>query len=183
MMLRIVTIACAASIAAGCSSTPELHYYTLDLESSNRAEAPCTVEVDRFRVAEPLNRAQILIRAAPTRIEYYAVDEWAGSLGEMVARKLAAELGGGDPGEAEISLTGTVLECGQLDRAGGADARLDLQVIAVSPDGAALMDRRYQATRSATSATAEAVVEALSRAAEDLAVEIAEDLEVVCGGV
>ena len=70
---------------------------------------------DGLGVAKEL--AQCVLYPAPRRLDA------ALEACELVARKLEAELGptGGRP--AALVLTGTVLECGQVDVPGGADGR------------------------------------------------------------
>jgi uncharacterized lipoprotein YmbA len=180
MIRRSMLVALVVIVAAACTSTPDIHYYTLDLRASGEARTECPVTMERFRVSDPLARSQILVQAAPTRIEYYATDEWAGNLGAMVAKKLGAELGADGHAEPAFQVGGTVLECGQVDAGDATEARMALQIIARTMDGQVVLKRVYHHTESARGASAAAVVEALSRAAEAIATDLAEDLDRAC---
>jgi hypothetical protein len=120
-----------------------------------------------------------MIQVSPTRIEYYALDQWAGAVSELVARKLEAELGLTGGGPAAVVLTGTVLECGQVDVPGGAEGRLVLRARFgdpdARPDAPALLEKTYRCVEPAASRTPGAVAESLSRCAEKIAAEIAAD--------
>lgn len=107
---------------AGCASGPATRYYTLDMKSSGGAKPAVNVSVDIFRVAEALARRNILIMKKPTQIEYYAVDEWAAGLEEIVAEKLNAEFGPRQDGRKTIVLSGAIHAFGQVDTPGGVEA-------------------------------------------------------------
>ena len=42
------------------------------------------------RTTQPLVRSQIMVHASATEIEYYATEQWAGDLGELVEYVLQA---------------------------------------------------------------------------------------------
>ena len=182
--MRVATRLVIASlpVLAACASAPVIHYYTLDMAPSGRAAAAVALKVEDLRTSETLGRRQILIQTSPTRIEYYATDQWAGDVGELVGQKLAAELGPPAPGAPELAVTGTVVDCGQVDRpGGGAAARLTLDVTVRDPasPGSAppLLVRTYTCERPAEQATPDAVARALSRCVEEIAAELARDAE------
>jgi len=114
--------------AVGCTSTPAPRYYTLDMTPSTQRELPCNIMVDRLRPAESLVRSDILIHKTPTQVEYYALDRWAASLGELVAHKLNAEFGPIDEQRETIFLTGEILAFEQVDVPGGAQAHINIEV-------------------------------------------------------
>jgi hypothetical protein len=149
------------------------------MESSRRAEAKVNLSVERFRSTEALNRSQIMIHVSPTRIDYYATDHWAGSIGELVQRKLAAEFGPPIEDRKDLVVSGIVVACEQVDRPEGAEARVELEIVVRDSELARyrppLLEKSYSATRTVSAATAGAVVEELSRCVEDIAAEIAAD--------
>ncbi|NIA13375.1 MAG: hypothetical protein GWP08_04785 [Nitrospiraceae bacterium] len=165
---------------AGCVSAPGIRYYTLDMRASGQVAGAVNVRVERLREVESLARKEILIQRTPTQIEYYAVDEWAAAPGELIGQKLEAELGSVDEGAPVILTTGMILDFEQVDTANGADATVRLK-LAFHREGESRYDRPlaekvYEVTRTADSATPGAVVEALSRCLEDIAVQIAKDV-------
>jgi uncharacterized lipoprotein YmbA len=173
------SIVAAVLVLGACASAPDLDYFTLDMTPSGRAAPEVNLAVERFRVSELLARDPIVIQHSETGIDFYATDRWAAGLGELVQRKLEAELGPSQDGRQSLRVGGVVLACQQLDVVGGAEARLSLAV-EIREAGARSSDepilvRTYTATRPADAASAGAVVRALSRAAEDIAVEIAAD--------
>jgi ABC-type uncharacterized transport system auxiliary subunit len=167
-------------VLGGCASAPKIDYYTLGMEASDRAQTKVNLEVERFRATEALNRSQIMILATPTRIEYYATDHWAGSLGELVQQKLAAEFGPPVDGRKTLVVTGRVLACEQVDiPGGGAEARVRLEVLVRDSEvpryQQPLFVKTYISSRPVSSPGAGNTVEALARCLEDIAAEIAAD--------
>ena len=178
-MKTLPTFAALALLLGACVSSPDLDFYTLDMTPSGRAEPTANLEVERFTVTGMLARDPIVVQHTETGIDFYATDRWAAGLGELVERKLQAELGPARAGRRTLVVGGEVIACQQVDVPGGAEARLALAVTireaGASRRGTPLLARTYQATRPAESASAGAVVRALSRAAEDIAAEIAAD--------
>lgn len=162
-----------------CASAPKIDYYTLGMEPSGRAEPTVNLSVERFRSTEALGRSQIMVLASPTRVEYYATDQWAGSIGELVQRKLAAEFGAPVEGRKSLVVSGKVVACEQVDRAGGAEARVTLEVVVRDAElpryQPPLLERSYSSSRPVTNPSAGAVVEGLSRCVEEIAADIAAD--------
>ena len=83
--MRQVAFILAVSLLAACASTPEPHYYTLDMTPAQDPAAEHLVRVERFTAAEPLARRNILIKKTPTQIEYYVGHQWAASPAGIVA--------------------------------------------------------------------------------------------------
>jgi len=162
-----------------CASAPKIDYYTLGMEPSGRAEPTVNLSVERFRSTEALGRSQIMVLASPTRIEYYATDQWAGSIGELVQRKLAAEFGPAVEGRKTMVVSGKVVACEQVDRSGGADARVTLEVVVRDAELPRylppLLEKSYSASRQVSSMSAASVVQELSRCVEEIAEQIAAD--------
>ena len=168
-------------VATGCASAPAIHYFTLDMTPSGRVPGTVAVRVSNMQTSDALSRPGILIAASATRVEYYATQRWAGGVGELVTQKLNAELDSGSDQATPYLMTGTVLALEQVDTDDGAEARVRLAVEVREPAAREfdppLVERMYEATRKATRATPDAVVIALSRALEDVAIKIAKDLE------
>ena len=172
-----LTILC---LLCGCASAPKIDYYTLGMESSGRADPKANLTVERFRTTEALGRSQIMVLMSPTRIEYYATDHWAGSLGELVQQKMAAEFGPAVDGRETFVLSGTVLACEQVDRPNGAEARVKLDIVVRDADlpryQPPLLEKSYAASRAVAGSNPGTLVEQLSRCIEDIAAEIAADV-------
>jgi len=173
----------ALLLLVGCASTPKVNHYTLGSDSSGSAQPSVNLVVVRFSTTDALARRQILIQKSPTEIEYYAADQWAGTLGELVQRKLAAEFGPAVDGRRTLVVSGTVVGCEQIDAAGGAEARLRLEVVIRDPEvqrsRPPLLERTYTARRVAGARTAPAVVQALAGCVEDVAAQIADDASAI----
>jgi ABC-type uncharacterized transport system auxiliary subunit len=167
-------------VVCGCASAPKIDYYTLGMDSSGAAEPRVNLTVERFRSTEALGRNQIMVLMSPTRIEYYATDQWAGSLGELVQQKLAAEFGAPIEGRKTLVLSGTVLACEQVDRTNGAEARVKLEVVVRDGDvpryHPPLLEKSYASSRPVSGSNPASLVEQLSRCVEDIAAEIATDV-------
>ena len=178
-MRTTAIVAVLVLVLGACVSSPDLDFYTLDMTPSGRAEPAVNLDVERFTVTGMLARDPIVVQHSETGIDFYATDRWAAGLGELVERKLQAELSGSREGRRTLVVGGEVIACQQVDVPGGAEARLALAVTireAGAPRrGQPLLAKTYSSTRPAETASAGAVVRALSRAAEDIAAAIASD--------
>lgn len=180
-MTRAVLTLTALALTAGCATrAPETRFYTLDMRPTGGAVSERPIRVDRLLTAEPLAKRNILIQKSPTEVEYYALDEWAAGVAELVGKKLEAEFGEGDAAIAPLLLYGTVLDFEQVDRAGGADAHARID-IAVRTERASrydppLFERVYVAEVPMDRAGPKAAAEALSRAVEQIAALLVADL-------
>ena len=97
----------------------------------------------------------------------------------MVEQKLAVEFGPAGDGRRTLMVSGTVVAFEQVDSPSGPQAFVRLE-IAIRDGGAKryeapLLEKTYEATRAADSNSVDAVVQALSRAIEAIAAEIADD--------
>lgn len=174
---------------AGCSTTPLPKYFTLDMTPSGSAEAPRVAVVERLREAESLARRELLIQRSPTQIEYYTLDQWAAALGELVSQKLEAELCAGTSSRehADLAVSGMIVNFGQVDSSGGAEAvaRLNMEV---RPEGQsrydeALLRKTYEVRMPCGEKSPGAVVQALSKCLEKIAADIAADIGKIPAGV
>jgi uncharacterized lipoprotein YmbA len=166
-------------VLCACASAPKIDYYTLGMESSGQTQPAVNLVVERLQTTEALARSQIMISASATRVEYYANDQWAGSVGETVQQKLAAEFGPPVEGRRTLTVSGMVLACEQADVAGGAEARMKLGIVIRDPAKpryeAPLLEKTYEASRSLSEPSSAAVVKGLSQCTEQIAAEIATD--------
>jgi uncharacterized lipoprotein YmbA len=172
-------LSAALCLIMGCASTPKITYYTFAMEPSGAVNPVVNLDVDLVRTSDALNRSQIMVLSSPTRVEYYATDQWVGGLGELVKQKLEVEFGDHETDRRTVVLSVKVLNCEQVDTPGGAKARMRLFVAFRDPEAKRyrepLLERVYESSRSAERASAAAVVEALTLCAEDLARSIADD--------
>jgi uncharacterized lipoprotein YmbA len=173
----IIPVLC---ICCGCASAPKINYYSLGMDSSGEVNTEVNLKVERLRTTEALGRSQIMIRASATRIEYYAVDQWAGSVGELIQQKLAAEFGPPVEGRRTLVVSGLVAACEQVDGPGGSVARVKLE-IAVRDAAEAryqppLLEKTYEASRGVAAPSADTVAGALSICVQQIAAEIAADV-------
>jgi uncharacterized lipoprotein YmbA len=162
----------AVMLVAGCASTPQYRYYTIDMQPGAKIESAVQLVAVRLDVNQALQRPEILIRTSPTQVEYYALDRWASDLQEQVTEKLRTEFGTSVSGAKRLNLVGTLMSFEQVDAPTGAEVQVKLEVIVDS----LTFQKIYQRREPAAAATAPAVVEALSRATEAIASELAADL-------
>jgi uncharacterized protein len=111
-----------AALLAGCGSTPPSRYYTLDVPTS--AASPAAAPVAALRVGpvvvpDTIDRAPLVLRRGPNRVEILESDLWAQPLKQEIARVLAAHLGARWP-QALVRQDGPVP---------AGDARLLLEVL------------------------------------------------------
>jgi len=164
-----------APLLAACASVPDYRYYTLDMTPHAGVDVPLYVEQVRISVNEAIGKPEILIRTSPTRIEYYALDRWAGGLEEQVAEKLKAEFDTASGDSLPVSLFGRVMAFEQVDTPSGAEGRVKLEMTASAAGGE--FTKTYAHSVPAGASSADSVVEALSRAMEGIAKELAADIQ------
>ena len=178
-MSRSIPIVVFVALLASCASAPELATYTIDMTRSGRVDAAVDLDVRGFVVTERLATSRILIQASPTRVESYATDRWASGIGERVELKLVSELESATGAASGLAVSGRVIAFEQVDGAGAPQARVRIEVeirdAGSNRSEAPLSATTYEATRAAGTDSVEAVVGALSRALEDIAVRIAAD--------
>lgn len=162
-----------------CASGPKLNYYTLDMTASDATDGTVNLVVDRFTVSEKLDRHQIVIQQSPTRVSYYATDRWASSVGEMVEHKLTAEFGPASADRKSLIVEGNIVAFEQVDTTAGLVARVGLEITIRDGDSkryeTPLLKKSYEAEKSVPDNSVDAMVQALSRAVEEIAAQIAED--------
>ncbi len=186
-MRKIVGLYVAMVVLTGCASVPESSLYTLDMVSAREAAGHFEYVDVRLRPSNAVGRPEIVIKSSPTRLEYYALHKWAGDLGALVNEKIQSELGQNPDSPYQAALSGTILAFEQVDTPQGADVhiKLDVELEAgrILKPGRATARRLYEIRITAAEATAEAVVEALSRGLETIAGEMEQDLIVLTNRV
>lgn len=187
------TLALAAlTLLVGCASPPNKNYYTLDMTPRSTPETiPVSVTIDRLRPAQALRRAQIMIKRSPTEVEYYAEHEWAADLEEIIMQKLSAELPPKTPGTPVILVSGDILAFEQIDGPDGyrphVKLALEFRLGSMRRYDDPLLEVTYQndfqaesptaPVNAGVSATAKAIVEALSGRIAAMAPAIAADAQ------
>jgi len=182
-MVKFGAAAMACCTVVGCASAPQYRYYTIDMQPRAQVDSPVRLSDVTIRVNEAIAKPEILIRTSPTRIEYYALDRWASGLEEQISEKLKTEFAEVPIDRPSIAIEGTLMAFEQADTPAGAEVRVKLEVHALNPirelrniDPRGPFSKLYEHSEPAGSASAEAAVEALSRATEAIAVELGKDL-------
>jgi uncharacterized lipoprotein YmbA len=96
--VRLFTCAFAAAstLAAGCASSPPLHYYTLtEVPATARLPAAADavpVRLDRVTIPTEIDRSQLVRRIDATRLQIIDGDRWAAPLDDTIRRVLSGDL-------------------------------------------------------------------------------------------
>jgi uncharacterized lipoprotein YmbA len=178
-MMKTLPLVLMLAVVASCASAPDLSYFTIDQSASGMTDDDVNLVVGRFTAAEKLDRHQIVIQETPTRIGYYATDRWASSLGEMVEHKLAVEFGPAQKDRRSLIVEGRIIAFEQVDTPSGPVARVTFE-ITIREGGSMryeepLLEKAYSSEKPAASNSVDAVVQAMSRAVEEIAAAIAAD--------
>ncbi len=183
-LTKIITPILLMALLAGCASAPP-KYYSLDMRPHNTTAPGTAIQVDHITIADILASQNIFIQKSPTQIEYYAVDQWAANLSDLLQEKLSVELGEPTNTGDTLLLTGTLQAFGQKDTAWhkdtvtAASAIVKLHIQLRAPDASRnsppLLDKTYTCEHPATEPGAPAIVEALSRCVESIATELRND--------
>lgn len=88
--------ALAPLLAAGCASSPPLHYYTLTQVPAairlTTADNTLPVRLDRVTIPTELDRSQLVRRIDATRLQILDSDRWAAPLEDTIRRVLSDDL-------------------------------------------------------------------------------------------
>lgn len=164
---------------AGCATAPSPNLYTLNMTPSAEAGSPVNITVGRLRVAEALLNKRILIKKSPTEIEYYAAAQWAAGLDELLAEKFSVEFGDAVANRPAWFISGTLLAFEQVDRVGGAEAHVKLELeirkAGTSYYSPAALAKTYDVWVPVADPAPGSMVEALSVSLEQVAREIVAD--------
>ncbi len=77
---------------AGCSSTPDNHYYTLSVEPGASHVPASTLTVATVHLPGVADRPQLVTRTGPQTVDIKEFDRWAEPLDQMVPRILSQDL-------------------------------------------------------------------------------------------
>ncbi|GMU92348.1 MAG: hypothetical protein AMXMBFR4_14060 [Candidatus Hydrogenedentota bacterium] len=168
-------------LLAGCVGSAPPRLYTLDLDSPGGVAGEFNVEFARLRPDAHLARNELLLRKGPSEVDYYRLDQWAGNVGDLVARKLNSAFGTGEAGRPSIAVSGQVLRFEmeqQTDSAVRAVARLALEFRrkGSSPYEEPLLKKMYDAVEPLDTAAPSALAMGLSRCVDRIALAVADDL-------
>jgi ABC-type uncharacterized transport system auxiliary subunit len=180
-IMKRFTVVIAFALLAGCRTTPPSSLHTLDMTPSGSAMPNVNIDVDRLRPSEALGRKDILIKKSPTAVEYYATEQWASNLGEIVPEKLEAEFGADLKGRDTVLISGTILGFEKVDADnGGHEAHIKLD-LAFRWDGESLyetplLEKVYELTLPVETGRAADLSVTLSRGLETIAAQVVEDV-------
>ncbi len=163
------------------AETPEVQLYTIDMTSSGKVQCKHNVSFERIQPNDSLTRADILIVRDETVVDRYPHDRWASGLAELVPEKLTAEFGRSQEGRKTVLVTGAISGFEQIENGGaGRAALVKLNLVlrwADVADDTPVLRKPYEATAPIEGDGAHAAVKALSRALEDVALKIADDID------
>ena len=174
----------------GCGNSPPSDFYVLTPMPQGERAAPrdeaLVIGVGPVDIPDYLNRAQIVTRAGPNRLDVDEFNRWGGSLvsnlASVVAQNLSVLLGTDDVHVAPANEPvrpryRVILSVTRLDGALGEDVTLDARWIVAGPRDRDQLESGRTVTREATGgADYQAYVAAQSRAIETLCRDIAADI-------
>src|SRR6185369_10877151 len=84
----------AVALLAGCSSSPRVTFYTLNVAATNEAPAPPlnSVAIGPITLPDLLDRPQLVVRTAANQVDILETHRWAESLKSGIPRTIAADL-------------------------------------------------------------------------------------------
>lgn len=90
----MTTLCLAVALLAGCSSSPRVTFYTLNVTATNEAPAaPLTsVAIGPITLPDLLDRPHLVVRTAANRVEILEAHRWAESPKSEIPRIIAADL-------------------------------------------------------------------------------------------
>ena len=179
-----------AAAVGGCANSPPSDFFVLtpmteavELPSGPPPGEGFSLGIGPVKIPDYLNRAQIVTRAGPNRLDVNEFNRWGGSfatnLASVLAQNLSAILGTDDvfifpADEAMDPRYRVVLSILQFDGALGENVVLDARWTITGPRRSNQLDTGRSVVRQATSSnTYEAYVAAQSQALETLSRELA----------
>ncbi len=93
--VAVMALAAAAGFAAGCGTTPDSTFYTLNTEAGaeNAGKSTISIVVGPVTVPEAVDRPQLVISATGNRLKIEEFHRWAEPLKAEIPRVIAAQLG------------------------------------------------------------------------------------------
>lgn len=176
--------------AGGCGNSPPSDFYVLTPmpqgQPAPARDEALVVGVGPVDIPDYLNRAQIVTRAGPNRLDVDEFNRWGGSLvsnlAGVIAQNLSVLLGTDDvhvipANEPLTPRFRIIVSVTRLDGALGEDVVLDARWIVTGPRVREQVESGRTVVREATNAGGyEAYVAAQSRAVEKLSRDIAADI-------
>jgi len=92
---HLLSVACVAAAAAGCSASPTARFYTLaSTATASDAQPPVHggVVVGPISIPAAVDRPQFVVQVAPNRVEVNEFHRWAAPLHDGIARAVAGDL-------------------------------------------------------------------------------------------
>ena len=192
-LLLFVLLLCSACLGKSSPSHP-IYYYTLSYESpvvSLTPQLPCTLRVERFSASPPFNSQRIIYSHGGLQRNAYAYRQWIATPGELLSFLFARDLrqcGGFRavlPPDAALSAThglyGWVEEFIEKDNGAQWQAVATIHITLISnrdhdPTRKILLQKRYHAAAPCNARTPEALAEAMSRVAGEIAQSAIKDI-------
>jgi uncharacterized protein len=90
---QTISIALAASIAAGCTTAPSRFYSLAATSTTDGAPStPATVMVGPVTIPASVDQAEFVVQVAPNRVEVEEFNRWVSPLSDSIARAVAGDL-------------------------------------------------------------------------------------------
>ena len=183
-----VAVLVAPAILVACVRTPEIRYYTIGADASDRSAraepARYTVRVGPASVPEILDRPELVLRVSPTEVAIDDQRRWAEPLRSGIARAVAGDLARElDGARVVFAPEGTTketpnvevaIEVQRLDVTLGVGAGLDVAWVARwTDDGHTRTGRSVQHAPAAAGGSYDALVLACAQALAAVSSDIA----------
>ncbi len=91
----MTTLCLAVALLAGCSSSPRVTFYTLNVAATNETSASPinSVAIGPITLPDLLDRPQLVVRTSTNRVDILETHRWAESPKSEIPRIIAADLG------------------------------------------------------------------------------------------
>lgn len=91
----MTTLCLAVALLAGCSSSPRVTFYTLNVATTNEAPPPSinSVAIGPVTIPDMQDRPQLVVRTSANRVDILETHRWAESPKSEIPRIIAADLG------------------------------------------------------------------------------------------
>jgi uncharacterized lipoprotein YmbA len=90
---QFISIALAASVAAGCSTAPARFYSLSSTATADGTPAtPSAVMVGPVTIPASVDQPEFVVQVAPNRVEVNEFNRWVSPLGDGIARTVAGDL-------------------------------------------------------------------------------------------
>lgn len=91
----LTALGLAVALLTGCSSSPRVTFYTLNVAATNETSAPPinSVAIGPITLPDLLDRPQLVVRTAANRVDILETHRWAESPKSEIPRIIAADLG------------------------------------------------------------------------------------------